>query len=81
MLKIDGFDEAIIGPALVWKGNSRVDLLVYDGEEIRNILMRDGMDSEEAREYIAFNIEDAYMGEDTPIIVWPEDLWSIEDDE
>ena len=79
MLKIDGFDEAIIGPALVWKDHQRVDLLVYDGEEMRNILMRrDGMDSDEAREYIAFNIEDAYMGEDTPIIVWPEDEWYLD---
>ena len=79
MLKIDGFDDAIIGPALVWKDNQRVALLVYDGEEMRSILMRDGMDSEEAREYIAFNIEDAYMGEDTPIIVWREDEWRLDE--
>jgi hypothetical protein len=80
MLKIDGFDDAIIGPALVWKDNQRVDLLVYDGEEMRNLLMRrDGMDSDEAREYIAFNIEDAYLGEDTPIIVWPEDEWRLDE--
>ena len=80
MLKIDGFDDAIIGPALVWKDNQRVDLLVYDGEEMRSILMRrDRMDSYEAREYIAFNIEDAYMGEDTPIIVWREDQWRLDE--
>jgi hypothetical protein len=80
MLKIDGFDDAIIGPALVWKEHQRVDLLVYDGEEMRSILMlRDGMDSDEAREYIAFNIEDAYMGEDTPIIVWREDQWRLDE--
>jgi hypothetical protein len=80
MKKIDGFDGAIIGPALVWKEGQRVDLLVYNGEEMRETLMRrDKMDSEEAREYIAFNIEDAYVGEDTPIIVWPEDEWQFDE--
>ncbi len=78
MLKIDGFDGAIIGPALIWLDGKRVDVLVYNGEEMRETLMRrDKMDSHEAREYIAFNIEDAYLGEDTPIIVWPEDEWRL----
>jgi hypothetical protein len=31
------------------------------------------MTSEEAREYIEFNIEGAYVGEATPIICWTED--------
>ena len=45
MLKIDGHDDAIIGPAMVWTedGNLR-DVLVYDAEVIRQTLMtRDGM--------------------------------------
>ena len=76
MLKIDGFDEAIIGPACIWRDSNRVDVLVYDAEEIRTILMiRDGMEMEEAREFIEYNIEGAYMGIDTPILVWPEDEW------
>ena len=80
MLKIDGFDGAIIGPALIWLGGQRVDVLVYNGEEMRDTLMRrDKMDADEAREYIAFNIEDAYLGEDTPIIVWPEDEWRLDE--
>ena len=29
------------------------------------------MSLEEALEYISFNIEGAYVGEATPIIVWP----------
>ena len=37
--------------------------------------MKEGMDSEEAREYIEFNIEGAYMGEDTPVLVWTQDMW------
>ena len=39
MLKIDGHDNAILGPALVWGGNGRTDVLVYDGEVIRQNLM------------------------------------------
>jgi len=79
MLRIDGFDEAILGPAMIWRGPQMIDVLVYDAEKIRDILMaRDGMDAEMAREYIEFNIEGAYMGEHTPVLVWPNDLWDID---
>ena len=71
LLKIDGFDEAAIGTACIWRDNTRVDVLVYSGDEIVDILMaRDGMEQFEAIEYIEFNIEGAYMGERTPVIVW-----------
>lgn len=81
MLKIDGHDNAIIGPALLWGpgGGRRVEILVYDAEIIRANLMRDGMDSDEAREFIEFNIEGAYVGPDTPVLVWPQDQWSEDD--
>ena len=76
MKKIDGFDEAILGPALIWNNGRRTEVLVYDAEKIREILMtRDGMDAEEAREYIEFNIEGAYVGEDTPVLVWTQDMY------
>ncbi len=75
MLKIKGHDNAILGPALVWGGNGRTDVLVYDGEVIRQNLMDEGMDIDEAREYIEYNIEGAYVGEDTPVIVWTLDIW------
>jgi hypothetical protein len=55
-------------------------VLVYDAEVIRDNLMQQGMDSDEAREYIEFNIEGAYVGEDTPILVWPEDQWLEEEE-
>lgn len=83
MLKIDGFDEAILGPAYIWHTDgTRVEVLVYDAEEIRNILIRrDGMEHDEAREFIEFNIEGAYMGPDTPILVWRYDMfWEDHDD-
>ena len=69
MQKIDGYDEAIIGTAFVWSSEGQVEVLVYDAEVIRELLVLDDMSFEEAREYIEFNIEGAYMGPDTPIIV------------
>jgi hypothetical protein len=32
---------------------------------------KDGMTEEEAYEFVDFNIAGAYMGEETPVIVWP----------
>tara|TARA_R110001606_G_scaffold195050_1_gene342758 strand:- start:1 stop:237 length:237 start_codon:yes stop_codon:yes gene_type:complete len=78
MLKIDDHDNAVVGPAMIWRDQSLVDVLVYDGEQIRENLMRDGMTSEDAREYIEFNIEGAYVGQGTPVIVWPNDEWGQE---
>jgi len=78
MIKYDGYDEAIIGPASIWRESTQVSVLVYDAENIREILMRDGMDAEEAREFIEFNIEGGYLGIETPVLVWPNDLWDEE---
>lgn len=75
MRKIIGYDDSVIGPAMIWQNNTQVEVLVYDAESIRNKLVSEGMSMEEAREYIEFNIEGAYMGPDTPILVWTEDLW------
>lgn len=82
MKKWDGFDEAIIGPSMIWSGAGQalVEVLVYNAEVMRNILIeRDKMSFEDAREYIEFNIEGAYIGPDTPILVWPNDLYRVTD--
>lgn len=91
MLKIDGFDGALIGVSTVWhrtdKGAEQIDTLIYNGDLIVTILMHEsGLSEEEAMEYISFNIEGAYVGKDTPIIVWPCDMEVVnekaaEDDE
>jgi hypothetical protein len=78
MLKIDGHDNAILGPAMIWRDRTTVDVLVYDAEIIRDNLVKEGMDPDEAREYIEFNIEGAYVGEHTPVLVWPHDQWDEE---
>lgn len=74
-MKIEGFDEAILGPALIWRESGvMAEVLVYDAEKIRDILVRrDGMNPDDAREYIEFNIEGAYMGLNTPVLVWTQD--------
>jgi len=78
MIKYDGYDEAIIGPAMIWRDHQQVQVLVYDAEKIRDILMKDGCTAEEAREFIEFNIEGGYLGVETPVLVWPEDTWDEE---
>ena len=65
LLKIDGFDEAIIGVL-----DSIKPKLVYDIDKIAEILMtRDEMSKEDAHEHISFNITSAYVGEKTPVFV------------
>ena len=75
MRKIIGYNDSVIGPDMIWHNNEQVAVLVYDAESIRNRLVAEGMSREEAREYIESNIENAYMGPDTPLLVWTEDLW------
>jgi len=75
MLKLDGFHKALMGSAEVWVptgvGMSFVEKAVYDGYRMVRVLMRRvGMTEEDAREYISYNVEGAYLGPETPIIYW-----------
>lgn len=84
MLKIDGFDSALIGLSTVWQrteeGAERIDTLIYNGDVIVTILMhQSGLSEEEAMEYISYNIEGAYVGKNTPIIVWPCNMETVND--
>lgn len=63
ILKIDGFDKAVIG---VQEGIQ--PRLVYDLWKIVDVLTED-MSEEDALDYIAYNITGAYVGESTPVIV------------
>jgi len=69
-LKADGFDDAIIGI------DSKGDKLVYSVSKCLDILMKDnGMDFEDAYEYFYYNVEGAYVGEQTPI--WVNDTFEL----
>ena len=68
MMKVDGFDEAIIGIA---QRCGSEDVLAYDAEKCVEILVeKDDMTQEEAMDYFLFNVSGAYVGEGTPIFVW-----------
>lgn len=64
MLKIDGHDNAIVGPFDI----AGKELLVYCGDTIIKNLQEE-MSYEEAVEFFEFNIAGAYVGEYTPVIV------------
>ena len=68
MLKADGFDKAIIGQT--HDTAVQEDRLIYSVEKCVEILVeRDGMTSEEALEYMDFNVLCAYNRKDQPIFV------------
>ena len=43
--------------------------VVYDKDELIKVYMDEGMNEEEALEFISFNVEGAYVGETTPLIM------------
>ena len=62
----DDFDLAIVGVGRTFGG---LLCAVYDADKIIEILMKDGMDCEDAHEYFDYNVAGAYVGEQTPIFM------------
>ena len=65
-LTADGFDAAIIG--LTEASPVRV---VYDWDTCVRVLMSEGMSEEDAIEHMNFNVTGGYVGEQTPIFIYP----------
>lgn len=65
LLVMDGHDNAIVG----WCVADGTERLVYDSAVIRQNLVIQGMSWEEADEFYQFNIECAYLGPRTPLIL------------
>lgn len=66
-LLADGFEEAFIG---VTYGKCRKAVACYDRDICISVLVsRDGMSIEEAEEFFSFNVDDAYVGEATPMFL------------
>jgi hypothetical protein len=61
ILLADGFDSAFIGVARQFN----TSFAVYDREQCIEILM-ENMSHEDAEEYFQYNVEGAYVGENTP---------------
>ena len=63
----DGFDEAILGMCIQF-GSEPV--VAYDFNKCVKIVMeRDGMEREEAIDFINFNVVGAYVGLSTPVFI------------
>ena len=63
----DGFDEAILGMCVQF-GSEPV--VAYDFNKCVEIVMeRDGMEREEAIDFINFNVVGAYVGLSTPVFI------------
>ena len=60
------FDEAIIG---VTERAGGMTVVAYDRMTCIEILMRDGMDRDEAEEFFEFNVCGAWMGDATPVFI------------
>lgn len=67
LMRADGLDACIVG--ITTNPPMRV---VYDAEKIVALLVsRDGMTEEGAWEFFYYNIDCAYVGEQTPIYILP----------
>lgn len=67
LLLADGFDAAIVG---VMEGMGRTPAVVYDHARCVQVLMeRDGMEEDEAQEFMDFNVTGAYIGDGTPVFL------------
>ena len=82
VVSMDGLEKAIIGRSCIWDSSGRQeDRLVYSGEKIVAILIaRDNMTPEEALEFIYNEIQGAYVGEQTPCVMWSQFMDDLERD-
>lgn len=64
ILLADGFEDAFIGVGRQFN----TPFAIYDRGFCIDILMED-MSEEEAEEYFEFNVQGAYVGENTPVFV------------
>jgi hypothetical protein len=63
----DGFEDALLGTV---EGACRLPVACYDYQKCVEILVkRDGMDEDEAAEYLDFNCVGAYVGKGTPLFL------------
>lgn len=79
MYKAEGFDKAIIGYTRI---AGREDVLAYDYWKCIDILReRDGMSSEDAIEFMEYNVMGAYIGKYTPAFIYETKVEELHDDE
>ena len=70
-MRFDGLNSCIIGKISI-KGLP--DRICYDYEKVVELIMDEhSCDYEDAVDYVGFNILDAYIGEETPAFLFPND--------
>jgi len=65
VLLADGFEDAFVGIGRQFGK----PMAVYNKLKCIESLIKEGMSEEEAEEYFSFNVEGAYVGENTPIFL------------
>lgn len=65
LMRMDGFDDAILGVV------ERIGLqtVCYDLNKVIEILMKQGMDEQDAWDWYQFNMLGAWVGEATPVFL------------
>ena len=72
----DGFDDCVIG---VVERCGCDPYVIYSAEKmIDKMVERDGMDRDEAWEFFHFNIQGAWVGDDTPGYMHTTELYDLE---
>ena len=68
IVSLDGFEDAFVG--VVERIGMDIPVACYDFDKCIEILMkRDGMSSEDAREYFWHNVAGSWVGERTPFFL------------
>lgn len=70
MLFIDGADAALVGTG---ERQGKPALAVYDYHRLILVFERQGMSFEDAKEWVAYNILDAWKGARTPMVLFRAD--------
>jgi hypothetical protein len=78
ILTADGFDDALVGVVDLWRrtkdgGATRDTAACYDYNKCVQVLMRQGMSEEDAVDWMAFNVLDAWVaqeGENMPVFLY-----------
>jgi hypothetical protein len=62
---MDGYDEAIIGVVT----RMGLEVICYDLDKVIKILMKQGMDEQDAWDWYQFNMAGSWIGEQTPVFL------------
>ena len=65
LLIMDGYDEAIIGVVT----RMGLEVICYDLDKVIKILMKQGMDEQDAWDWYQFNMAGSWIGEQTPVFL------------